>query len=357
MAGVTYKCPSCGASLEFNPATQKWKCGFCNAEFTEEDLLPKAKEFAEKEGKEAQPSDSSGDDSGTKNDVIYNCPNCGSQIMTDETTVATHCYYCDSPVVLQGKLTAAMTPDQVLPFLVDKKTAVDTFMNWVKKKRFVPKDFFSREGMEGLNGVYYPHFVTQCEIDGSFNGEGQNISRMETPREVVTKTDFYSFTRQADILFRNVMRPALKSTNRKLSDGIHPFPLENAKPFSSAYLSGFLAERRDIDASEITEDVRTELTGYVKPILSETLNYNAYSGQTSAKLVSQKADYVLLPTWVLTYKGKKAPDGTPYYYIMNGCTGTICGKLPIDKGRLLRFGLIVGGLVFAAACVASYLFW
>lgn len=25
--------------------------------------------------------------------------------MTDETTVATQCYYCHSPVVLQGKLT------------------------------------------------------------------------------------------------------------------------------------------------------------------------------------------------------------------------------------------------------------
>ena len=354
MAGVTYKCPSCGASLEFDPTTQKWKCGFCSAEFTEEDLLPKAEAFAQKETEKPAPSEK---DSEAAVDVLYNCPNCGSQIMTDETTVATHCYYCDSPVVLQGKLTAEMTPDQVLPFLIDKKTAIDRFMKWVKNKKFVPKEFFSREGVEGMSGVYYPHFVTQCEMDGSFSGEGQNISRTETSREIVTKTDYFSFRRQADLIFQNVMRPALKSVNRKLSDGIHPFPLEKAKPFSSAYLSGFLAERRDINASEITEDIRTELTGYIKPILAETINYNAYSGQVSAKVTDQKTDYVLLPTWVLTYKGKKAPDGTPYYYIMNGCTGDICGKLPIDKKRLFRFGLMVGAITFAAACIASYLFW
>ena len=46
-------------------------------------------------------------------------------------------------------------------------------------------------------------------------------------------------------MFKDILRPALSKANRKLTEGVHPFPLENAKPFSGAFLSGFLAERRD----------------------------------------------------------------------------------------------------------------
>jgi len=66
---------------------------------------------------------------------------------------------------------------------------------------------------------------------------------------------------------------------------------------------------------------------------------------------------VLLPTWVLTYKGHKDREGHPYYYVMNGRTGAVCGKLPINRGKLLGFGLMIGGVVFAVLCIASYFLW
>ena len=351
MAGVTYKCPSCGAYLAFDPAEQKWKCDFCESVFTEEDLLPKSDAFAQAAAREQSAPEEA------ENEVLYHCPSCGSEIMTGETTVATHCYYCHNPVVLQGKLTAGMKPEQVLPFAIGKEDAVKKFMDWAGKKKFIPRAFFSEQGVQEMSGVYYPHFVTECEMDGSFQGEGRNISRMDTPTHIVTKTDYYTFRRRANIVFRNVMRPALKSADRKLSDGIHPFPLEAVKPFSSAYLSGFLAERRDIDSADIAENVQSELKGYIKPMLAQSLHYSSYSGEVSATALRQNSRYVLLPTWVLTYKGRKDPKGQVYYYAMNGATGAVCGKLPIDKGKLLRFGLLVGGAVFAALCLGGYFLW
>jgi hypothetical protein len=150
------------------------------------------------------------------------------------------------------------------------------------------------------------------------------------------------------------MRPALSSIDRKLSDGIHPFPLEEVKPFSSAYLSGFLAERRNVNAADITQDVQEELEGYVQPLLSTTVHYHSHSGSVSAKVTRQKTRYVLLPTWVLTYTRRGGPDKKPYYYVMNGRTGTVCGKLPINKGKLFAVSLLIAALVFAGLCVAGY---
>jgi DNA-directed RNA polymerase subunit M/transcription elongation factor TFIIS len=110
MAGVTYQCPNCGSYLAFSPDDQKWKCDSCGSIFDEKTLLAKAAEYekqAEAEHahdhehdhdhaheparEQAQPEAENGEQ------VVYHCPSCGSEIMTDETTVATHCYYCHNP--------------------------------------------------------------------------------------------------------------------------------------------------------------------------------------------------------------------------------------------------------------------
>lgn len=336
MAATTYKCPNCGAYLAFDPETQGWKCDFCDSIFEENVILPKETPAAE-----------------DTHQVGYRCQNCGSEIMTDETTVATHCYYCHSPVVLEGKLTSDMRPDGVLPFTVDKDQAIETFMKWVRGKRYVPKSFFNQAQVENMSGVYYPHFVADCEVEGCLEGEGRNISVINSPNYVTTKTDHYRVRRKADIAFKSIMRPALSKTNRKLSDGIHPFPLESAKPFSDAYLSGFLAERRDMEADTIKADIQQEVASYVQPLLSETVHYESQSLSPSSRIKKLKTRYMLLPTWVLTYPNKQNKD-EPYYYAMNGCTGEVCGKLPIDRKKLYLTALGVGAAVFVIGCVLCY---
>ena len=145
MAGVTYKCPNCGAYLTFDPDSQQWKCPFCSSAFPETELKGKAEAFQKEADKEAEQS------SGAQ--VVYHCPSCGSEIMTDETTVATHCYYCHSPVVLQGKLTADMKPDEVLPFTIGKEKAIEEITEWIRTRKFVPKNFFSKAQIQEMSGV------------------------------------------------------------------------------------------------------------------------------------------------------------------------------------------------------------
>lgn len=355
MAGVTYKCPSCGAYLNFDPDTQAWVCPFCKSSFKEQELLGKADAYQQQAEQEAaQAAQPSGD--AESRQVVYHCPSCGSEIMTDETTVATQCYYCHSPVVLQGKLTADMKPDQVLPFTIGKDKAVERFMAWVKGKRFVPKGFFSQAQVESMSGVYYPHFVSECTVDGRFSGEGTNSTVMDTGRYIVTSTKHYQVAREGRLTFREIMRPALTKANRKLSDGIHPFPLADAKPYSGAYLTGFLAERRDIDQASIKQDVESETERYVEPLLTTDMPYEHVSGSTGVTPRELKTQYVLLPTWVLTYPNKANKDD-PYYYAMNGCTGEVCGKLPLSNRKLWGTGLVIAAAIFAIGCVCSYLFF
>lgn len=362
MAGVTYKCPSCGGYLNFEPDSQLWKCPFCDSVFAQDDLADKDSEYeqqpadtAAEEQTEGEASQQEGYEASSEGSgqVTYRCQSCGSEIMTDETTVATHCYYCHNPVVLQGKLTEDMRPDKVLPFAISKDKAVKTFMDWVKTKKYVPDDFFSQSQVEKMSGVYYPHFVNQVDVDASFSGTGCNTSTSYTTDYIITKEDYYAVERAGKLRFSKIMRPALKKVNRKLAEGIHPFPLENAQKFSGAYLSGFLAERRDMAAEDYQGEILEEVKGYAKSLLIEDTRYGSLTGQTDVSLDNMESEYVLLPTWVLTYSNKENKDD-PYYYAMNGCTGEICGKLPVNKGKLWRNGLIIGAIVFGVCAIASY---
>lgn len=339
MAGVTYKCPNCGAYLEFDPESQGWQCPFCDSRFEQSELR-------HGDAPEADAAPHGGQ-------VAYHCPSCGSEIMTDETTVATHCYYCHSPVVLRGKLGNEHRPDGVLPFTIDREKALSTFQEWVKGKRYIPKDFFAQAQLEQLSGVYYPHYAVDCELVGVVDGMGRNTSVHNSANYVVTSTKHFHIRREAELRFSGILRPALSKANRKLSDAIHPFPLQNIKPFSDAYLSGFLAERRDVDAAAVEADVQSEVAGYVEPMLTQTIHYNSFQVQPSSRVKHMDCRYVLLPTWVLTYPNRKNPQ-EPYYYAMNGCTGEVCGKLPIDRKKLGLTALGLAGAVFALGCVLCY---
>ena len=130
MEVITYKCPNCGGDLTFDPASGKYKCEYCLSSFTQEEAEkanPKAAEALNgeddaagaQEASDAQKESSTEETKGETEQgeaVVYTCPNCGAEIVTDATTAATYCFYCHNPVVLSGRLSGEYMPDFVLPF-------------------------------------------------------------------------------------------------------------------------------------------------------------------------------------------------------------------------------------------------
>ena len=140
MAVISFKCPNCDGELIFDPATQKYKCEYCVSTFTQEELDNMERE----ESTEKQLGASSGytgemydggsdsdvtDDGANQADaVMYTCPSCGAEIITDATTAATFCYYCHNPVILGGRLSGEFLPDKIIPFEITKEHAIQHFL-------------------------------------------------------------------------------------------------------------------------------------------------------------------------------------------------------------------------------------
>lgn len=361
MSVISYKCPNCDGELIFDPKTQKYKCEYCFSLFSQEELdamqpaaaseIPEEQTAAGGNEKDVDSADNT-----DREGVIYTCPSCGAEIVTDATTAATFCYYCHNPVVLGGRLSGEFLPDKVIPFSIDKKSAEKQFFDFLSKKKFIPKAFFSKRQMEHLSGVYFPYWVYDTSMKGRMQAKATKTRVWITGDTEFTETRFFEVEREGKIELRDMTENALKKANRILAEGILPYRMEEAKPFHFGFLSGFLAEKRDIEKAEVADTLRSEAREYAGNMLRETVHgYETVTGQQNSFSGEKESyNYTLLPVWTLTYPGK---DGKTYYYSMNAQTGKVCGKLPIDYKKVVLTALSAAATVMLAGIAGGYFIW
>lgn len=380
MATVSIKCPNCGGGLLFDPAAQDYACEYCLSRFTQEELeriAPEAKPGQQGQQEEnlsgaegmppadgpgggaaqgdaaAQESNATGP-ANMANAVVYTCPSCGAEIVTDETTAASFCFYCQNPVILQGRLQGKYRPDYVLPFAIDREKATEIFLGWLKQKRFVPSDFYSPQQIEKMTGVYFPYWLYSCRVDGSLYGEGTKLRVWRTGNMQYTETQKYDVSRSGTMDIGQVPRNALKKADKKLVEGVMPFDTKTMKPFSMGFLAGFFAEKRDMEKEQLKEEVEKEITGFAADSLRSSIGaYNSINiTSQEARLREKKWEYALLPVWTLTYRERKTGD--IYYFACNGQSGKVCGKLPVDGKKLWIFFAEIFLPILAVLLAAGY---
>ena len=342
MAVITYKCPNCGGDLRFHPDSQKYRCEYCLSEFDQGQL-------------EEPAADAEAVNTEEPGAVFYHCPSCGAEIVTDESTTATFCYYCHNPVVLEGKMRGEYHPDLVIPFAIDREKALGIFDQWIRKKKYIPNEFYSKDQIEKLTGVYFPYWLYSCRVDGKLDAKGIRRKTWVTGNIRYTQTQEYDVLREGEMQVDHVTRNALSKANRKLAEGVLPFEMDKMQPFHMGYLSGFMAEKRDMEEEQFQNEVQQEVRDYATNSLRSTAgSYDDIQvRQATADLTDEKWDYALLPVWTLTYKEPKS--GKMYYFACNGQTGKVCGELPVDSGKLLKLFLSMFVPVFAVLLIAGYL--
>lgn len=273
--------------------------------------------------------------------VLYNCPSCGAQIVADATTSATFCYYCHNPVVLAGRLEGEFKPDYVIPFQIDRQAAEEIFSRWIGKKKYVPEAFYTEKQVESMTGVYFPYWIFGCKVNGRLDAQGTRLRTWDTAGMRYTETKIYDVKRQGTMDVNHVARNGLRKANRRLVDGVMPYKMEEKKDFSMGYLSGFLAENRDMEKEQFEAEVRTEVRDFaLSSLQSQAGSYNSMKVRLKeADIEGEQWGYALLPVWTLTYNDKAR--GRIYYFALNGQTGKVCGQLPVDNKKLARLFLSI----------------
>ena len=346
MAVKSLKCLTCGGDLLFTPSLQKWKCEWCDSEFTEKDLGPGEKETA---ADDAVESYEHADNPDVK---VYKCSYCGAEVITDNVTAATFCVYCQRPIVVGSQFSGAFKPDFVVPFKNTKDQALSSFKGYLKGKRFLPNEYKNDQNIEKLAGVYIPFWLYEGDVGFNVRGEADIVTNKRQGDYDIKKTDIYEFAREGQIRIENIPVDASTRTPDDLMDSIEPFDFSTLTAFSTNYLSGFLAEKYDEEESKLYERAKTRFEGSAENKIRDSLKkYSTVRRKVDKKRVDNvKSKYGLLPVWMFNSKFKDKQ----YNYAMNGQTGKMTGNLPVDGTKIFIFFLtvfVIAALVIGAGSV------
>ena len=352
MDSLGYKCPNCNADIKFSAKDQRFICEYCNSSFTEQEMkdiaaLQEQQHYERPE--EAQQTDSEF----TEHTSVYSCDSCGATIMADENTAATFCYYCHNPVILKGRVSGEFRPSYVLPFQIDRETAIGHFKEFVRKHKFLPKDFLSAGQQEKIVGLYVPFWVTDVNVNADMDSLGKRIRSWTSSNYSYTETQEYALARKANVVIKGLPADGASHIDDELMEAVEPFDYSKIRPFAMQYLSGFLAEKYDMDYAKMFPRIQNRAVQASDQLVRQSMTgYSSVSvTRSDIRVMSTKWEYMLLPVWFMTYKY----NDKVYEFALNGQTAKFVGEPPLSKPRLAAFCAGLGAAAFVISMLLGVL--
>ena len=369
---TNYQCPACTGPLHFVGASGRLECEYCGASYDvaeiealyaeKEEKAAAARQAAE-ETRQSAPSgdggawDTSGfsEDWGTEGDGMraYSCPSCGAELICDENTAATSCPYCGNPTVVPGQFSGQLRPDFIIPFKLSKEDAVRALKKHYKGKIFLPKRFTLENHVQEIQGIYVPFWMFDGEAEGDAHYEATRSHTYRSGDYEITETEHYDVYRAGMVNFEKIPVDASSKMPDDHMDSIEPYDYQELKPFSTAYLPGFLADKFDVTVEQCRQRADQRCEGTLSSALRNTVTgyHTCTLIHDSVNLKRGKVHYALMPVWMLNTKWK----GKDFLFAMNGQTGKLVGDLPVSWGRFWSlFAAIVAPLSVLGTVLAVF---
>ena len=351
---IEYKCPCCDAGLVFGQDVQQLTCEYCDNTFD----LDTVKAFADSKQtlEETFEWDESPEQTWSEAEEgsmrAFTCPACGGEILTDENTAATFCPYCANPTILPGRVSGGVKPDGVIPFKTTREDAKTAFLNLCKGKPLLPKFFTQEQQLEKITGVYVPFWLYDCS--GSLNGSyrATRVHHWADSNYNYTRTEHFLLNRSARAEFGGIPMDGSSKMEDTFMESIEPYDYTQVEDFDMAFLSGFLADKYDVESkagecrirsrveASLNDMVQSSMVGY-HTVVPTRKQINVHHG---------KVRYVLMPVWLLNTRY----NDKIYTFAMNGQTGKITGTLPCCPKRTAAWfaGLAAGITALSALLMA-----
>ncbi len=348
---LKYQCLACGGALKFDATQQMLACESCDSVYPSDYIDQTSEESTtrvdwntegfvdEKQTLEKQNG--------------FTCTSCGAQVICDTDTVASECMYCGNPVVMDEKSETMVEPDFVIPFKIDHKKAKEMLEDFYKGKPLLPNAFSDENHLSKIKGVYVPFWLFSCMGSGYMVFDTTKVKTYSDEKYNYKKTEHYEVLRSGQIGFDRIPTDASKKMDDHYMEGIEPYNFEELSKFKPMYLAGYFADKFDISVDQGAKRATERVIASLESAFEETVEgYTSVIKKTSLiQMNKESIEYVLLPVWMLNTKY----NGEIYQFAINGQTGQVAGKLPIDKAKLMKYRLIY--FFVSAAICACLLMW
>ncbi len=315
---IVYKCPSCAGKLSFDPVEGTYACESCGQHFDSNDLVPKA-------------------------DMAlhgFTCAECGAELVVASEFASFPCPYCDNNTIVPSRFKGDFEPEFIIPFSIDRESARERFESFIKSKWFFPDDFLKRANFAVPEGAYVPFWLFNSTICFDYT--------FFSTEETSDSAKHYLHRKKGSIDLIRMPADASARMPNDLMDSLQPFDFKKMQPFTIDCMPGFIAERYteapDATWKRLKPLVLDEVAKTVSPHYNDSVVYE----EVAVEGLYERLEQVLVPVWLfdLQFEGKRYLAG------INGQTGEIAAKLPVDEGKraahMKATGLMAGvaGLIF-----------
>lgn len=343
---TVYYCDSCGGIMAFDTKTQSLKCPNCG---NQKEIIDE-KTTKEHDIEEYKPTSVSPDDKTTK---TMECNGCGAHIEIDQATTALTCPYCGSNIILAAKQLAAIIPDGIRPFQIDKKQVGVIFRKWISGRWLAPNELKNLYQQDKVMGIYLPYWTFDAKMESSYTAMGGRDRRVaytdsEGKTKYRTETDWYHTSGFVSGFFDDVLIRASITLQGDLMRNIGDFDTKRLVSYSPAYVSGYASEVYTVTFTEARSYAKDEMNYRTQRMIEQDVlrKYDRVRNINMNPLYSDETyKHVLLPVYstAFGYKGKS------YNVLINGETGSISGDYPksiIKITLLILLAIVILAVVY-----------
>jgi DNA-directed RNA polymerase subunit RPC12/RpoP len=310
-----FPCSQCGADLEYSPGIGELNCNYCGYinPIPESDQAILEYDFIEsiqtlKQDRQ-QPKE-------RKSINIVHCPSCAARFELHNNEHAGNCPFCDTPVVMDIQEAQLFHPESLLPFDTTEKQATKSFSEWINSRWFAPsalKEKAKRD--EKLLGIYLPYWTYDSETSSDYTGEQGTVyyvqenytvvidGKTEQRSRSVARIRWRAVSGHVRLFFDDILVGATYTLPRTLLDPLQPWDLENLKPYSEAYLSGFRSEIYQIELDEGFQRAQQIMNSRIRHAIKRDIGGDQ---QRISHVSTQHSDttfkHLLLPIWSAAFK-------------------------------------------------------
>ena len=339
------KCPNCGATVVFDPATGGMHCDYCGYS-CELPKLEAENEICELDFESAIHTESFNWGEQKKS---VQCKQCGAVTVYDALETAAVCPFCGSTSVMPAATENTIAPGAVCPFAITKEQAGERFTKWLKKKRFAPNKAKKNASPEAFQGVYLPYWTYDAQTTSNFTARA-GYDKTVKDREGKTKTE--TTWRRVNGVYQEFFDDVTVVASKRQKDSVvkacEPFDFSKLIPYSPKVMAGFVAERYSIGLKDGWESAQKTIQFRLRSNISAYIRKQYRADRTDSVFFSTLYSnvtykYLLVPTWISSFRYKDKV----YQFVVNGQTGKVGGKAPVSAWKVLLAILIGVGAIAA----------
>ncbi|MBM3739535.1 MAG: primosomal protein N' (replication factor Y) - superfamily II helicase [Acidobacteria bacterium] len=333
MAATPHKfpCASCGSNMEWDPGLARLRCPRCAA--TQEIQAQGSLEeipFGDYATQERRITETA---------VEVKCANCGAVTQFEASEAAGKCPFCATPVVMQPKAADPLiAPHGVLPFAVTPQRATDAVKAWIGGLWFAPNDLKRVAQQDGLQGIYIPYWTFDAETYSVYAGQrGEWYTDQRGQRQIAWQERGGAVA----CAFDDMLTPATTAVRAAHLESLEPWDLGHIRPYEPAYLSGFKAQRYQIQLKQGFDYAAAKMRPPIESLVRRDI------GGDSQKIHDLRTQYdkvtfkhVLLPVWIGAYRYK----GKVFQVVVNAQQASVGGERPVSavKVAILILFILIG---------------